>query len=228
MQIFQNVSKISWGAMTIARSFPERLSVGQISTEICRILRDFFTQYGILDLPGFLACEFLQTYSFPAQQPLEGYMKILLGCMLVVLFFTGCGDDEVDPSQPVTVRLYSEPALDGLVTSDGRIDTTAAVVSIGDDASDKILRAILSFNVSSIPSGSTIYSATLHVYQTNGSSGNSYGTNNLDAVFVDCISFDVFRPTYEPTSVVTANFATLSTNLFRFPAERKCHHLPQG
>ncbi|HPH02715.1 MAG TPA: DNRLRE domain-containing protein [Spirochaetota bacterium] len=140
-------------------------------------------------------------------------MKILLGCMLVLLFFTGCGDDEVDPSQPVTVRLYSEPALDGLVTSDGRIDTTAAVVSIGDDASDKILRAILSFNVSSIPSGSTIYSATLHVYQTNGSSGNSYGTNNLDAVFVDCISFTTFSAQlYEPTSVVTANFATLSTN----------------
>ncbi len=49
-------------------------------------------------------------------------MKILLGCMLVVLFFTGCGDDEVDPSQPVTIRLYSEPALDRLVTSDGRIE----------------------------------------------------------------------------------------------------------
>lgn len=60
---------------------------------------------------------------------------------------------------PVTVTLPYLPGESGLVTSGGAVN--ALTVAVGDSTSNQGVEAFLSFNISSIPSGSTIQSATI-------------------------------------------------------------------
>ena len=60
---------------------------------------------------------------------------------------------------PVTVNLPYLPGESGLVTSGGAINTLT--VAVGDSTSNQGVEAFLSFNISAIPAGSTIQSASI-------------------------------------------------------------------
>ena len=76
------------------------------------------------------------------------------------------------------ITLYSEPALDGYVralagsTYDGSF--AGASVSIGDDASGNVIRCVVSFDMSGLPAGAQIDTATLRMYQNATATGSSY------------------------------------------------------
>jgi hypothetical protein len=102
-----------------------------------------------------------------------------------------------DSNTPVT--LYSEPALDGVVvweppgTYTGGVDNYT--VKIGDNASDHVMRCVVSFDLATVPAGVEIVSATLRMYQgaNQSASGNSYGeAPGLGTVLVDNISYSAF------------------------------------
>jgi hypothetical protein len=96
-----------------------------------------------------------------------------------------------------TITLYSEPALDGCFVWEGSTNysgsyNSGASVSIGDDASDGVVRCLVSFDVSSVPAGAQIDTATLRMYQNATVSGDSYG--DLGGVFVTNVSYTLATP----------------------------------
>jgi predicted small secreted protein len=74
---------------------------------------------------------------------------------------------------PVTITLPYMPAESGLVTSGGSIN--AATVAAGDSATNQGVEAFLSFNISSIPAGSTIQSASIKLKGGGQVRGDPFG-----------------------------------------------------
>ena len=111
-----------------------------------------------------------------------------LGMTLLLAILAGCGGGGGDGT---SLTLTSEPALDGSISPGdpfgltGGYTTTEAEDYIGDTAASGSCKIFLSFDISGIPVGSTIESATLTVYQSSYDQGG-YG---LGAVSVDHIYF---------------------------------------
>jgi hypothetical protein len=147
-------------------------------------------------------------------------------CPLIVAIFAfvlsvpaaGCGggDGDGDGTQPLV--LYSEPDMDGLVANDGVSDSTGASATIGDGPEPpvyaaQVRRAVVSFNLSPLPTDAAILSATLRIFQTDEATGTTYGESALGDVFVDHVSYTAFSADlYDPTSTIDANIGTLSTD----------------
>ena len=84
-----------------------------------------------------------------------------------------------------TVTLNSTPGVDGFVTSSGSVLTITQTI-VGDTYVNTGCRGFVSFNIMSIPPGSTIISAALRMYQE-GVNGTPY--TNLGSISVDHVDY---------------------------------------
>ena len=131
------------------------------------------------------------------------------------LLALGCDDDG---DGTTTVVLYSEPGMDGLVASDGVAESAGASATIGDGPEPSLVepaqyrRAVVSFDLASLPDGVAIVSATLRIHQDGETSGAPYGEDGLGDVLVDHVSYTAFSADLcAPTSTIDANIGTLAT-----------------
>lgn len=85
--------------------------------------------------------------------------------LAVALLIVGCGGSS-KTDVPPNITLLSEPALDGQVTATST-SPDQALAKIGDDASNQGMRAVVSFDLSSVPADAIVDSATLMIYQAN-------------------------------------------------------------
>ncbi len=96
--------------------------------------------------------------------------------LIVVLAIVGCGSSSKN-NDPLSISLLSDPTLDGQVTATAAVtnQTVAGqtVAKIGDDASNQGMRAVVSFDLSSVPADAIVDSAMLMVYQANEVEGAS-------------------------------------------------------
>ena len=81
-----------------------------------------------------------------------------------------------------TVTLKSNPSLTAYMTSSGSFVAGGAQIMVGDTTVNTGVRGFLSFDISTIPPGVNILSATLRVYQEgfNGTPYTDLGTVNVD------------------------------------------------
>lgn len=84
-----------------------------------------------------------------------------------------------------TVTLNSTPGVDGFVTSGGSVVTNTQTM-VGDTSVNTGCRGFVSFDITSIPPGSIIISATLRMYQE-GVNGTPYTT--LGSISVDHVDY---------------------------------------
>ena len=133
---------------------------------------------------------------------------VVLGCELGRSVDSGPG---TGPEQ--TATLSSTDMLDGWVRDDGNSAASGSQVIVGDFFSGGVsrgYRGFYSFDLSSIPPGSTITSAALRLYQM-----SSLGTPYVDLgnVVVDhVVHGDAIDPTDYDTSPLTGNIGVLSSN----------------
>lgn len=109
-----------------------------------------------------------------------------------------------------TVTLISDPVLDGFVASSGSVLNNIQDIQVGDNQVNNVARGFVSFDITGIPPGSNILSATLRVYQ-NGVNGTPY--TDLGNVIVDHLDYG---PTLDSSDFSLApllgNIGTLSNN----------------
>lgn len=126
---------------------------------------------------------------------------------------------EIGPCQSqYTTTLYTAPGssgynIDGFVSSDGTfIDTTNDAIAVGETAIAGVMqRSFVGFDLSTIPAGSTIMSATLRVYQFN--IDNSPYANLGGAIRVDVVDFGTSLDSTDYSSTALAsNIGNISTN----------------
>jgi hypothetical protein len=135
--------------------------------------------------------------SFGEGEKMSAARSILLLCAFSAALISCQGPDQdqsPDQDQGTTLTFYSESALDGVVVWEGGStfsgSSAGASVSIGDNAADAVMRCVVSFNLSALPAGAQIDSATLRMYQDANHTGDSYDeTNGLGVVYVTNISY---------------------------------------
>jgi hypothetical protein len=140
----------------------------------------------------------------------------ILSCAFILLSLACTPPDDGTK----TVTLYSVASMDGssIWTSPGTYSGSATDVSvnIGDDASDtNYTRCFVSFDLSSIPDGSDIVSASLKVFQNSDSQGDSYALSvngGLEDVLVDNVTYDTFTPDTAFWTVIGQDIGTLSSS----------------
>ncbi|HXF95582.1 MAG TPA: DNRLRE domain-containing protein [Gemmatimonadales bacterium] len=148
----------------------------------------------------------------------RGYARLLAGVGVCVALACELGEDEsgggpgLGPEQ--TVTLSSTDTLDGWVRDDGNGSSSGTQLIVGDlvvSGADRGYRGFYSFDLSAIPAGATITSATLRAYQFN-LTGNPYG--ELGSVIVDHVDYGATLGTLEDYGggTLAANIGTLSTN----------------
>jgi len=111
----------------------------------------------------------------------------------------------------VTVTILSTDALDGIVGSGGDFSLTGDVVQAGDSTTNLGYRGFVSFELSAIPPGATVLTATLRLVQKQVS-GDPYGS--MGAVLVDQTVYGnvLESGAYGRSFPVNQAFATLSTD----------------
>lgn len=133
---------------------------------------------------------------------------------LATLTLPGCGGGAEQNPAPVTVTLTSTPALDGLVFAGGTV-TLSSNVTAGDYANalgpQGGIRGFVSFDVSTIPAGATVVSATLTLVQRNVNS-NPYGT--LGSLLLDQVVYGsvLEAGAYARSFPSSQGFATLASS----------------
>lgn len=133
-----------------------------------------------------------------------------LGCELE----DGGGGNGGGTGPELTATLLSTATLDGWIRDDGNAQTTGSQVIVGDLVVGGVTRAyrgFYSFDLSAIPSGSTVTSATLRLYQFNFT-GNPYG--ELGNVVADHVDYGITLGGLEDYDVtpLAGNVGTVSTN----------------
>lgn len=124
--------------------------------------------------------------------------------------------EEIGPcqNQYTTTTFYTSTGnassnVDGQVPSSG-IPQTNLNLTIGDAAAGISMRSVAGFDISSIPSGSTIASATLRVYQYS-ISGTPYTL--LGTIVVDHVNFGSSIDTTDYSGgTLSSNIGTISNN----------------
>lgn len=148
-------------------------------------------------------------------RPARSLLLILIPCLAVSLPLAACGAaGGMSTAGYMYASLPSEPTLDGRVGVGGHVDLDGDpfVAYTGDRGGDiapsYVSRQIYAFDVSRIPSGATIVSATLRLYQAHVE-GNPYV--NLGDVVVDHVDYvgRVGPDTYDGQSIAR-NIGTLS------------------
>ena len=129
----------------------------------------------------------------------------------VLALTVSCSNNPASPS--TTVTLNSTASLDGWVQSDGVAVASQGGPLVGDfeDVSPNIgYRQFYSFDISTIPAGAQIVSATLRLYQAQ-SVGSPF--TKLGNVVVDRIDIGPALDAADYASLaLTSNIGTLSTN----------------
>lgn len=111
----------------------------------------------------------------------------LAACLVAAVLQGGCGSSPSEPSAPITLTLPSEPTLDGFVMNDGEAVAHAGGPAVGDIDFIQLGRAgrqFFSFEITNIPAGAELVSASLQLYQA-GVSGDPFAS--LGSVVVDRI-----------------------------------------
>lgn len=131
--------------------------------------------------------------------------------IVAIAFAAACSDNPVTPS--TTVTLNSTASLDGWVQSDGVANANAGGPLVGDfeQFSPGVgYRQFYSFDISTIPAGAHIVSATLRLYQA-VVVGSPYV--NLGNLIVDRVDIGAALDGVDFNAApLTANLGTLSTN----------------
>ncbi len=113
---------------------------------------------------------------------------VLVVCLAASALHWGCGSDPTGPSTAtITLTLPSDPTLDGFVTNDGNAVAHAGGPAVGDIDSIKLGlagRQFFSFEITNVPAGAEIVSATLQLYQASvgGHPFSSLGSLVVDRV----------------------------------------------
>ncbi len=143
--------------------------------------------------------------------------RFLLPCLAAVVLAAcgggGGGDD--DGGDPVMVEIESTGNLDGGTTQNNTTNTasSAAIPLVGDgggatDGTTLIYNGLWSFDLSGLPSGAQITSATLQLYQT-AAAGDPAGSFGLARV--DHVNFGATFPTSTATiNALSLNFAQIT------------------
>lgn len=107
----------------------------------------------------------------------------------------------------------SSAALDGQVRSDSVATSAGGSPRTGDDASNLAYRQFYSFDLSRLPAGISIRSATLRLYQANVTVASPYGGSALGSVVVDHMDYG---PSLDGTDyglgALSADIGTLSSD----------------
>lgn len=114
--------------------------------------------------------------------------------------------------EDMTVNLQSTGALDGWVRSDGNLATTGLPITgdIDGVAAGLGYRQFFSFDLSSLPAGSTVTAATLRVYQLS-TTGTPYV--DLGNVIVDHVDYGAsLEPAAYAAAALTSNVGTISSD----------------
>lgn len=114
-----------------------------------------------------------------------------------------------------TMTLKSTPSLTAYITSGGSIISAGAQIMVGDTSVNTGVRGFLSFDISTIPSGSNIVSATLRAYQE-AVNGTPY--TDLGNVIVDHLDYGATLDAGDYNiAALQGNVGTLSNNtVFEF------------
>ena len=143
-----------------------------------------------------------------------GFVRFAAVLALCTVQACELGDDLGGPGngngEETTVQIVSTPALDGYVRSDNNLSATGALF-VGDlDAAVANMgyRSFYSFDLGSIPPGSTITSATLRVYQAGVGGGPYIKLGNL---VVDHVNYGDALDAADYGAAALASAGTLST-----------------
>lgn len=131
----------------------------------------------------------------------------MIGLGLLAALICGCGGGGGGggSSLPGTLTLTSEADLDGFAIANGTATHTISGI-IGDYHTNVQYRAFVSFDISGMPSGATVDSAVLRIYQT----GSDDGGYTLGSVKVDHVYYDTAVASAYDTPVLSAIEGTLS------------------
>ncbi len=137
----------------------------------------------------------------------------LIPSLAAILILSACGGGGggSTPQGPVTVTLTSTPGLDGIVFAGGAV-TYASNIAVGDYANALGpaggLRGFVSFDLTSIPPGATVLSATMTLVQR---LINSDPYTTLGTVLVDPVVYGgVLEAGAYARTFPTEGFGTLS------------------
>ena len=135
----------------------------------------------------------------------------VLSPILALVLVAGCGggggDGNGGGGVPVSTGLPGIASFEGFVTASGGV-STGVNAFVGDTVVNNVDRGFLSFDLTQIPPGSTITTATLHVYQH-----DALGTPflNLGNVLVDHFDAGVALDSTDYSgTTIQSNFGTLS------------------
>jgi hypothetical protein len=132
--------------------------------------------------------------------------------LLIALSVTRCGSSSSPTAPSQTVTLQSEAAIDGWVTAAGEAVSAGGGPFTGDDDPRNNglgFRQFYSFDLSAVPAGAHLTSASLQLYQANVN-GNPYTA--LGNVVVDHVNVAGALDPGDYTGGTLGNAGTLSTS----------------
>jgi hypothetical protein len=154
----------------------------------------------------------------------EVSMRPVVALALVVLLGSALNGCEFEPDggggpgtgptggQPTTVDMSSTAALDGWIRSDGNLSTAGAAITGDLDGAAPGLgyRQFYSFDLASLPAGSTVTAATLRLYQA-ATTGTPYV--DLGSVIVDHLIYgDALDAADFSAAPLAANVGAIATD----------------
>jgi hypothetical protein len=108
-----------------------------------------------------------------------------------------CAGDHTCVVHPITTIIYFDPALSGNISSTGTV--IARLIQAGDQSDNSDSCGFASFQISDIPKGSVVTSATLAIFEIQAIGNPSGNLGHLQAQKVSYTSFDK-KSAYNPSS----------------------------
>ena len=143
------------------------------------------------------------------KRELTAWPAVLGLCALVACELGGSGNGGNGPGPDVTVTLGSTASLDGWVRTDGNAQTTNGLTGDLSVVTGQGYRQFFSFDLSTIPPGSTVTSATLRLYQA-FVIGSPY--TELGSVAVDHLDYGDMLCCGDYDAAALASAGTLSSD----------------
>lgn len=113
-------------------------------------------------------------------------LRVLLTLIAACLPLAACGGGDSDSSSPVSITVGSIAAIDGWADSTGAFDADGGGPWVGDGVANQTVRQLWAFDLSALPAGATVTSATvgLRQYLVLGVPFPGFGTIVLDHVLL--------------------------------------------